>query len=169
MLYHKLAIHRKKRGIRVLAMLVLATLAVLPAIGSRAVASSGSMPVNGHIQSQVVAGPSCTSPVGLCTAGRFNGGIQGDFEFTATSLTPTATAGVFFYTGTIVVHTRRGDLLCASAGVFNTSGDGELVDHCTITGGTGNLTGASGYLLTIGTFTPAAGGDSDYRGTLSTP
>jgi hypothetical protein len=157
------------RRISIIAAVALVTAALFPASWNRVDASSRSTPVNGHIRSQMVAGPFCTSPVQLCTAGRFNGGIQGEFEFTATSLTPTPTAGVFFYTGTIVVHTQRGELFCADAGVFNTAGDGELADLCTITGGTGDLAGASGYLQTIGTFTAAAGGDSDYRGKLTTP
>lgn len=159
----------RTRGSRLMIVCLFAAVAALPAIDSRASAASDSMPVHGHIRSQVVAGPACTSPVGLCTAGRFTGGITGTFEFTATSLTPTPTPGLFFYTGTIVVHTRHGDLGCTSTGVFNISGDGELVDHCTITGGTADLAGASGYLLMSGTFTAAAGGDSDYRGKLTTP
>jgi hypothetical protein len=118
--------HPPMRRISIIAAVALVTAALFPASWNRVDASSRSTPVNGHIRSQMVAGPFCTSPVQLCTAGRFNGGIQGEFEFTATSLTPTPTAGVFFYTGTIVVHTQRDKLFCADAGVFNTAGDGEL-------------------------------------------
>jgi len=140
--------------------------AALVLTASDAGAVSGTMPVNGHLVSQVLT-VGCASPIGLCTAGSLNGGIQGDFVFTAASLAPTNVPTVLSYTGTIVVHTMTGDIRINDAGVFDTTGDGPVVDLSTITGGTGDFTGASGFLEIFGTFTFAAGGNSDYRGKLA--
>ena len=101
--------------------------------------------------------------------GRLTGGIQGDFVFEATSTLPSNVAAVLLYTGTLTVRTRHGDLSCINAGAFNTVGDGEVVDLCEITGGTGRYAGATGYLRVFGTFTPTEGGNSDYNGILRLP
>lgn len=42
-------------------------------------------PVTGHISSQLLT-EGCTSPVGLCTIGRFRSDLRGEFVFTATNL-----------------------------------------------------------------------------------
>ena len=43
--------------------------------------------VNGHITSELVEvfsnGTQCPSPIGLCTEGRFIGGLKGEFTFVA--------------------------------------------------------------------------------------
>ena len=67
--------------------------------------------VHGRLISQQVMGTACASPVGLCTAGNFFGGIKGTFTFTANTLTPTTDTpqtGVFTYTGDIAVSTKDG-------------------------------------------------------------
>ena len=115
----------------------------------------------------MLAGPACTSPIGLCTAGQLTGTINGDFVFTATSLQPSATAGVLFYTGEIVVQTSRGEVRCQDAGAFQTAEPGGVVDLCTITGGTGDWAGVSGHIRIHGTFTFAEGGNSHYEGVIS--
>jgi hypothetical protein len=145
-----------------------AALALL-VLDGRAAAAPRAKPVIGHLTSRQVTGPACASPIGLCTAGRLTGGDQGAFEFAAARVAPSDVPGVLLYTGRLVVHTREGDLACTDAGAFNTAGDGEVVDLCEVTGGTGQLSGATGYLRVFGTFTPAAGGDSDYRGVLRLP
>ena len=65
--------------------IVLLTAVALPLIMGVGHAQSTCKPVNGHIVSELLTGPACTSPVGLCTSGRFIGGINGAFVFIATS------------------------------------------------------------------------------------
>ncbi len=153
---------------RAAALIVPFAVAALVLTASEAGAVSGTMPVNGQLVSQVLTA-GCTSPIGLCTAGSLNGGIQGDFVFTAASLAPTNVPTVLSYTGTIVIHTKTGNINIRDAGIFDTTGNGPVVDLSTVTGGTGDFAGASGYLEIFGTFTFAAGGNSDYRGKLVLP
>ena len=130
--------------------------------------------VSGHISDEPYTGAECASPLGQCSAGRFNGAIKGDFVASATSFTPsgdTATTGVIFFTADLVLHTKDGDLFLKDAGAFNTTpgGRGEHSTVTTVTGGTGRWAGASGRLLETGTFTQEDGGDSVYAGEICTP
>jgi hypothetical protein len=135
--------------------------------GAQALGSSDVQQIHGHLVSQAVT-TGCTSPVGLCTAGRLEGVINGDFVFTASSLQPSATPGVFFYTGEIVVTTNQGEVRCQDAGAYSfVDPSGPVVDLCTITGGTGKYAGVSGHLRIHSTFTFAQGGDSHYEGTMT--
>ncbi len=147
-------------------MLVLA--ATLAAVGGGyALAASGTQQAHGTLESKLMT-DGCTSPVALCTAGRFTGVINGDFVFTATSFTPSNVPGIFFYDGTIVVRTSRGELRCADAGsvgLFDPTGP--LVELCEITGGTGDWAGTTGTLRIHGTFTFADGGYDHYEGSIT--
>ncbi len=114
------------------------------------------------------------SPFGQCSAGRFSGALKGNFIASATSFTPsndTATTGVVFFTVDVVLHLKDGDLFLKDAGAFNTTpgGAGEHSTVTTVTGGTGQYAGVTGRLIETGTFTPAEGGDSDYRGEVCAP
>ncbi len=127
--------------------------------------------VQGTIVSHVVSGPSCTSPVALCTAGEFRGAIHGDFAFTATSLVPTAdtpTTNVALYTGDLVIHGKNGDLLIKDAGAFSLASDGSVASVSTIVGGTEQFLGASGHLRIEGIFQNGCV-DCQYEGSLRTP
>lgn len=140
-----------------------ATASALAIFGVVALASSGSQSIAGHLVSHALTS-GCTSAVGLCTAGRLEGTINGDFVFTADSLKPSDTPGVFFYTGHIVVTTSRGQVTCQDAGAFSFADPtGPVVDLCTITSGTGEFAGATGHLRIHGTFTFAEGGNSHYE------
>src|SRR2546428_6200208 len=103
-----------RRNLIAIATAFIPAAAMVLTIGSStATAQLQCEPVTGHITSQLLTGPACTSFVGLCTSGRFFGGIQGDFVFTATSLTPTMDTpltGVVHYTGDIAIQTKDGDL-----------------------------------------------------------
>ena len=135
--------------------------------GARAIATADTQEAHGHLVSQALTS-GCTSPVGLCTAGRLEGTINGDFVFTATSLQPSSTPGVFFYTGHIVVQTSKGEVRCEDAGAYGFADpSGPVVDLCTITGGTGDWAGVTGHIRIHGTFTLAEGGDSHYEGLIS--
>ncbi len=135
-------------------------------------AGAGSDSISGNFSSQQVSGPSCTSPVGLCTQGALTGGLKSTFTFVATSLTATAdtpTTGVLQYTGDITMQAKSGSLLCKDSGAFQTTGMGAVSSVCAIVSGTGSFAGASGVIQFVGTFTAASGGQGDYRGTIVTP
>lgn len=154
---------------------------VLIVAGSGADAASPCFEVEGHYDEHAVS-DGCTSPVGLCIALTYSGGVRGDAFGTATSLIPTADTGtptspgtgVLGFTSDTVAHVsvrgRSGDLLIKNAGVFQPTGNGDIVDLQTITGGTGDLAGATGALRASGTFSPVTfSGSSDYEGQICLP
>jgi hypothetical protein len=133
--------------------------------------------VSGHYAEHAAPPTSCPSPVGLCIEGEFSGSVRGAFAVTATSLTPTAdtpNTGVVLFTGDGGIHarlgSREGELFFKSAGAFHTVASGEIVDVQVITGGTGQLAGASGAFRASGTFDSATGsGESEYTGVICLP
>lgn len=132
--------------------------------------------VKGHY-AEHTATENCNSPVGLCIAGTYGGEVRGDFFGTATSFVPTAdtpTTTVVLFTSDSVIHAKMhgksGDLMIKNAGAFQSAGDGNIVDVQYITGGTGELAGASGVIRASGTFNSATGmGESDYEGLICLP
>jgi hypothetical protein len=151
---------------RVVGFIVLLVLGAA-AYGARALATAGAQQVHGHLVSQALTSR-CTSPVGVCTAGRLHGTINGDFVFTMSDHPASTTPNVFFYDGEIVVQTSRGELRCSDAGVYSFADpSGPNVELCTITAGTGDWAGASGSIRLHGTFTGAAGGNAHYEGQIS--
>ena len=152
-------------------------LAVAGALGAAlfttgADASQTSFPARGTITAQALSGPSCLAPAGLCFVGAARGSLNGPAEFDVATVTPSASPGVMFVSGTLTVHDHRGDLFCTEEAVLNTSAgsDGEFVFLCEITGGTGKWSGASGYLQALGTVDPATGeGTGEYSGKILLP
>ncbi|MBE7549988.1 MAG: hypothetical protein HS126_02780 [Anaerolineales bacterium] len=71
-------------------------------------------------------------------------------------------------TGDNVIHTEKGDLFTKDAIVFRTTGAGEFGEVDTVVGGTRELTGATGVLRAVGTFT-VAGGEGEYQGQICAP
>lgn len=145
----------------------------LVVLTASASADSGCRRVDGSYKERAVAATSCPSPVGLCLEGQYEGKIKGMFASTATSLTPTAdttpTTGIVTFTGDSVIHAtidgKTGDLLVKNTGVFQTTGDGNILDMQYITGGTKDFSGASGVIRASGMFNPATGmGESEYVG-----
>ena len=70
-------------------------------------------PVVGSFEAHLVS-DGCTSPVGLCTAGRVWGGIQGTYAFTMTTAQPADPADVpsiLFFTGRSAVTLKTGDVV----------------------------------------------------------
>lgn len=135
----------------------------LPAASAQAVARC--VAVSGFYVERPVTGPDCSSPVGLCIAGTYHGGVRGDFEgrattITATADTPATNVQLFTSDSTInaAVARRTGMLIIKNAGAFTSGGDGSIVDLQTITGGTGGLAGATGALRAEGTFAFPDGG-----------
>lgn len=157
-----------------------AGLALLVA-GSGAGAASPCFDVKGQYDEHAVS-EGCASPVGLCIALTYSGGLRGDAFGTATTIVPTVDTGtpaspgtgVLAFTSDTVVHAtvkgRTGDLLIKNAGVFQPTGNGDIVDLQTITGGTGELAGATGALRASGTFSPVTfSGSSRYVGQVCLP
>lgn len=145
----------------VLAVLVLATLATL---STQASADTSIRMVNGHVEDMLKV-EHCSSPYGICTVGRLTGVIQGDLEFTITSLSETQRPGILFFMAVSTIRTADGDIHCADSGSFNSvpGSDGEGVHLCQITGGTGQYANASGYLTETFNFNGSTG-IGDYTG-----
>jgi hypothetical protein len=124
---------------------------------------------NGHFQSEVVP---CTPPgPPLCSEGRLWGGIQGSYEATITSFIPSAPAlpWIQFYIGESIIQMGDGGSLSATdTGTFDTM-NGYLAALVTITGGTGNLEEASGYLYISGKTNFATGVvEGEFKGEIFT-
>jgi hypothetical protein len=142
-----------------------------------AVEASECKEVQGHLEDTLVTGAACTSPVGLCTVAQMFGAVQGEAQFTASAIIPSAdtpTTGVVFVIGDTVIEDakvagRRGTLTVKNAAAFRTVADGDLVDVQTITGGTGELVGTTGSLRISGNFIAATGGRSTYEGVVCLP
>ena len=160
---------------------IVCSLAVLslsvPTVTARAESESSiSVPVHGTILSRTLPAPACTSPIGICTEGRITGhpSLAGTFVFTAKTLTPTADTpktGVMQYTGEITIRTAQGLVLILDAGAINwtSGGTGDVAAVSTIVRGPGILPGLRGRLRITGTFTPEAGGKSEYTGYIILP
>jgi len=165
---------RHVRHVRLGAVLGVLTVVLVPVVSAQA--GPGCLPVTGFYQERPVTGPDCDSPIGLCIAATYQGGVRGAAEALATSLvstadTPTTSVQLFTSDTTITgsVAGRSGTLIIKNAGAFASAGDGSIVDLQTIVGGTGGLAGASGALRAQGTFTFPDGGRSDYTGTVCLP
>jgi hypothetical protein len=164
----------QSRSVKQSAPVVLAAVALALTAGSASAQSCRT--VTGHYVEHAVQ-ENCSSPVGLCIAGEYSGVIEGAFEGTATSLVQTAdtpTTGVLLFTSDSTIHAKiggkEGDLLIKNAGVFRTIGEGEILDLQVITGGTGELAGATGTLRASGTFSSATqSGESEYVGNICLP
>src|SRR4051812_44893223 len=72
-------------------------------------AESACAEVRGSYVEHAVSGADCTSPVGLCIAGDYSGGIRGAFEGAASSVTgsaDTADTNVLFFTSDSTIHAQ---------------------------------------------------------------
>ena len=130
--------------------------------------------VNGHITSQQVTqfsnGDPCLSPLGICTEGRFIGGLIGDFTFTAQTMEPTSDAFIVFITGDVNIDTDCGTLVLRDASAFSLDVDGQYAGLETVDGNAsmGNCAGASGRIRTSGVFMSGCVA-CDFRGEICTP
>ncbi|HKV07185.1 MAG TPA: hypothetical protein VJ725_03540 [Thermoanaerobaculia bacterium] len=115
--------------------------------------------------------PTCGSAIALCAHAMLHGTIKATSDFIGTGAVPTAdtpTTGVLTLTGDNVFHTTDGDFFTKDAILLNTGGDGEFSEIDTITGGTGEYEGATGYLIASGTFS-AGTGVGTYVGKICRP
>lgn len=157
----------RKRRILALGIAVCA----VPLIAFPARADQQCKPVVGSFEAHVVA-TGCASPVGLCTAGRVWGGIQGNYAFTMSSAAPTGEPDVptiLFFTGHSEVTLKSGDVVLGTdTGVIDLPpGNGGFSSLITFKGGTGAMANATGQIRLRGDFDPVAGTTSgDYLGTV---
>jgi hypothetical protein len=131
------------------ASLALTALALLVG-GASVSAQANCRSVHGQIEAFGQTPPSCQGE--FCSVGVFRGGITGDYVV-ATTLNPDQLVeGIYFYTGDttapVRIGNRTGTLQIKNTGLFRASG--ELTELETITGGTDELTGASGVLFVAG-------------------
>ena len=148
-------------------------LIVLLAISVPAFADQTCKPVEGHFLATIVPpgqGHCPNIPGILCTAGRVWGGIQGDYQFVATSFVPSgAVPSVFFFTGKSDVLLQSGDHVfgtdTGSIDLPQFGGAGGFASLITFDGGTGAMSTAKGQIRLRGELT-ADGTAGDYVGTL---
>jgi len=106
--------------------------------------------------------PSCTSPVGVCTAGNVtSANLKGTTWFTALSSQPSSPPGVASYTGDLVITTADGTVTLRDSGLLNSS-SGHYFELQEVTSGTGAYLRATGMLLSQGIATATG-----FEGTLS--
>ena len=141
-----------------------------------ALAGQSCRPVTGHFEASLVPpgqGHCAPNPSAFCTAGRVQGGIQGDYQFVMTGAVPSTSLGG---TPTVLFFTGRSDVaLNNGAHVFGTDtgsldlppGHGGFASLISFTGGTGPLADASGQIRLRGQFDALEAKTSgDYTGTI---
>ena len=163
-----------KRIVAISACLLLVAASVTPAA-----AAQSCKPVVGHFEALVVPpgqGHCPNDPNAFCTAGRVWGGIQGDYQFVMTGAIPSSVIGgvstILFFTGQSTIFLRSDDqLLGTDTGSIDLPpGQGGFASLITFTGGTGEMSGATGQIRLRGEFNAAEATTSgDYLGTLCTP
>ena len=106
--------------------------------------------------------PSCTSPVGVCTAGNVtSANLKGTTWFTALSSQPSSPSGVASYAGDLVITTADGTVTLRNSGLLNSS-SGHYFEVEEVTSGTGAYLRATGQLVSQGIATATG-----FEGTLS--
>ena len=142
---------RTRKRTRVLVVTVALAAAAAVPLSQVALASSDTLSGSFNFKGSLVIG----CPVGavLCTHGSFTGGVSGNFQFSILTLIPSATVGVDYYDGKLVLHTLLGDIKCDLNGALNENpkAEGEFGEICVINGGTGLYKGATGDFRLIGT------------------
>jgi hypothetical protein len=161
--------HNNRKLSRRFSSFVVAAAALIMTTAS--VSASGTcQKVQGHYNEHFVFGEPCTAE--LCVAGDYSGDIQGDFFASILTQMDGAVESVQIFTSNTVIHARiggrEGDLIIANSGAYSFGGD--IVDLQFITGGMGELEGASGAIRASGTFDFTNGtGRSDYEGNVCLP
>lgn len=135
-------------------------------------AATGCTPVSGKFESQTLPPGECGPPVFFCTKGSLTGGLHADYEFVAQQFTPANEPSVpaaFFYSGFSAVHTRQGDLLLTDTGALDLMA-WRIAALLTVTGGTGDYTDATGFVVVHGSADAAAGTNRGrYSGEVCVP
>ena len=152
---------------------LLLTAGVAPAVGQQ-----DCKPVVGHFEALVVPpgqGHCPSDPTAFCTSGRVWGGIQGNYQFVMTGAIPSTVIGgvptILFFTGKSTIFLKSNDqLLGTDTGSIDLPpGLGGFASLITFTGGTGDMSSATGQIRLRGEFNAAEFTTSgDYTGKLCT-
>jgi hypothetical protein len=174
-MFLSIAIWRTRFASRIITFCLAATALLLASANVSAAAQCHN--IHGQIDDHPAPGPTCTSPIGLCTQGTFSGVLQGDYVSIASTLNPTVdtpVTAVLLYTADTTLQARfndqLGELHIKNAGAFHVAGAGEATEISSITGGTGAFAGASGVFFVTGTADLTTGvGHATYDGQLCLP
>jgi hypothetical protein len=141
-----------------------------PLAGTSVHAKDHFKPANGEFHTQMVVGPSCPSPVGVCASGSASGDLEGDVFVVITSSTPGVDSSGNFvskYTADITITNNKGRVDGTIDGAVQIY-TGQLNSTITVVGGTNHYHKASGTLNVSGNLNFATGQEVDtYSGTLS--
>lgn len=154
---------------RLAAATAMALAAVAALAGTVAPVSAVPDSVSGKFETSFVSGDDCQKQAPVCATGTTGGKLKGQFTFGVSSVTQTAdspSTGVVLFTGTASIETREGTLRCRNAGSLQTRGDGPFASLCVVSEGTGEWTGASGYLQVHGTLDLSGGATGNYVGQI---
>ncbi len=170
-IHHHLLLTPRVSRRRTLGILSLAAVAfAMPFSGDAAHAKEHSKATAGEFHTQVVVGPTCPSPVGVCAAGTATGDLAGDVFVVITSSTPTVDATGNFvsnYTADITITTNKGQVdgkINGTVQLFT----GQLNSTISVVGGTNHFHKADGTLSVSGNLNFATGQEKDtYSGELS--
>ena len=162
-----------------LSLYTIACVLLLMASVAPVLADQTCKPVVGHFEALVVPpgqGNCPSDPTAFCTAGRVWGGIQGNYQFVMTTAFPSVLIGgvptILFFTGRSTIFLKSDDqLLGTDTGSIDLPpGQGGFASLITFTGGTGEMSGATGQIRLRGEFNAAEGTTGgDYTGKLCTP
>jgi hypothetical protein len=158
---------QRKQVVPTLTSFLLAALALLLG-GASANAQALCRPVHGHIVAGAQTPPTCGGD--FCSVGSFSGGIQGEYVVATMINAEQPVQDIYYYTGdtaaTVQIGDQQGVLQIKNTGLFRVTG--ELTELETITGGTGDLAGATGLLFVSGT-SGEESGRFTYSGTVCLP
>jgi hypothetical protein len=173
------AVHRRELMSRSFQMIVMGVICITGSTGQAFFEPLDCKKVNGHFRAVIVPpgeGHCPSEPTAFCTAGRVWGGIQGDYQFVMSGMEPSILIGglptIFFFTGKSTILLKRGDqLLGSDTGTIDLPpGEGGFASLITFTGGTGDMSSASGQIRLRGEFDAAEETTAgDYRGTVCKP
>jgi hypothetical protein len=112
--------------------------------------------IDGPFTSVVIAGPPCTSPLGLCTHGVLGPDFPSTYDFTFLSLAPQAAdPSTQVYSGSSLVTVDQGGarLFGRDHGGLHFTGPGiaDFVTVVRIVGGTNHYASARGFIVATGT------------------
>ena len=160
--------HSQRRLVAVLGVLSLLVAGVVVVATSDAAPKTKKL--HGHMENiSNFFGPTCGSATGICSSFKATGDIKGDGKVSVD--TPPDASTPSYSKAHTVIHTKKGDLACTEAALFDGAGaDHAFVDECIIDGAhsTGNYAGASGYIQEVGTFDFAANlGELEYYGKIT--
>ena len=114
---------------------------------------------------------SCASPFGLCTTGELRGDLHGATSFTVLTLAASAGLGTqepastLSYLGSFVLTTREGTLTVSDVGLLD-GANGAFTEIWRVTGGTGDLAGATGTMWLSGTTSATGAFDGTVTGQI---